>query len=116
MEPPKLYEEKRPWGGFVEFTRNEPSTVKIINVNPHEALSLQKHSKRSEWWYVLSGEGTITDGKDRLKAEAGKTYWIPAQTEHRMEAADRALCILEISFGTFEDEDIVRLEDKYGRK
>jgi mannose-6-phosphate isomerase len=115
MQPPKPYREERPWGGFIELTRNIPSTVKIINVSPHEALSLQKHEKRDEFWKVLSGSGSVRVGTDRIAAETDKTFWIPRGTLHRMEAGEEMLTVLEISLGTFEDEDIIRLEDKYGR-
>ena len=46
MQSPKPYREQRPWGEFVEFTRNTPSTVKLINVNAGESLSLQSHENR----------------------------------------------------------------------
>ena len=116
MEPPKPYREERPWGGFVEFTRNTPSSVKVITVNPGESLSLQNHAKRDEFWLVLSGTGTITNGTNQIPASAGETHWIPRGINHRLEAGNEPLKILEISFGDFQDSDIVRLEDKYGRK
>ena len=46
--------EDRPWSFFKRFTLNEPSTVKIIHLKPHQEISLQKHTKRSEFWHVLS--------------------------------------------------------------
>ena len=115
MQPPKPYREQRPWGEFVEFTRNIPSTVKILTVHPGEALSLQHHARRDEFWRVLSGDGTIQTGDSKLAAEPGNEYFIPRGTPHRLEAGSSPLVVLEISFGEFDDADIVRLEDRYGR-
>lgn len=115
MPAPKPYREERPWGEFIEFTRDQPSTVKLLTVRPGEALSLQSHRKREEFWRVLSGNGTITVGAERMPAEPGKEYFIPLETNHRLEAGSEPLTILEISFGRFDDADIVRLEDRYGR-
>ena len=115
MQPPKPYREKRPWGEFVEFTRNTASTVKVITVKSGEALSLQRHAKRDEFWHVLSGEGFVTIGKDRVAAHPGAEYFAPHGTDHRIEGGTKPISVLEISFGEFEDGDIVRLEDRYGR-
>lgn len=116
MQAPKPYREERPWGEFVEFTRNTPSTVKIITVKPGESLSLQRHHNRDEFWRVLDGAGSVTVGDQSLEASAGAEFFIPRETNHRMTAADgKSLVVLEISTGNFSDEDIERLEDKYGR-
>lgn len=115
MQPPKPYREKRPWGEFVEFSRNTPSTVKIITVNAGEAFSLQKHTKRDEFWKILDGEGKIFIGDSISNLEVGKEYYIQRGTSHRIEAGSTSVRILEISFGDFDEKDIVRLEDRYGR-
>lgn len=115
MQPLKPYQEKRPWGGFIEYTRNTPSTVKIITVNPGEAFSLQTHHNRDEFWHILSGEGVVTIGDQKIPAQIGDDHFIPRETPHRMEASSSPLVFLEISFGEFSEEDITRLEDKYGR-
>jgi mannose-6-phosphate isomerase-like protein (cupin superfamily) len=116
MQSPKPYRESRPWGEFVEFTKNTSSTVKIITVKPGEALSLQHHAHRDEFWHVLSGDGFVTVGADRMSAKVGDEYFAPRGTNHRMEGGAEPLSILEISFGQFDEDDIVRLDDKYGRK
>lgn len=115
MQPPEPYREERPWGGFVEFTRNIPSTVKIVSVKPGQALSLQTHKKRDEFWCVLGGDGEVTVGDSVSAAKTDDTFFIPRGTKHRLRAGTETLRVLEISFGEFEDEDIVRLEDMYGR-
>jgi mannose-6-phosphate isomerase-like protein (cupin superfamily) len=114
-EAPKSYREERPWGSFQRFTQNELSTVKIITVNAGEAFSLQKHKGRDEWWKILSGEGNATIGKEEKEIKAGDEYFLPRGTEHRIEAGTSAVTFLEISFGDFDEGDITRLSDRYGR-
>ncbi|MEK7610044.1 MAG: phosphomannose isomerase type II C-terminal cupin domain [Patescibacteria group bacterium] len=115
MQSPKPYREERPWGEFVEFIRNISSTVKIITVKSGESLSLQTHSKRDEFWRILSGEGNVEIDDKRISAKIGDTHFIPRTTKHRIEAGNTDLVVLEISLGDFDEKDIVRLEDKYGR-
>lgn len=109
------YRERRPWGGFEEFVKNDRVTVKILTVDPREAFSLQTHEKRDEFWRVISGSGFITIGDTRAAIAVDREYHIPAGTRHRLEAGDEAIKVLEIALGEFDEEDIIRLEDKYGR-
>lgn len=112
---PQPYEEERPWGTFTEFTLNEPSTVKILTVKAGQACSLQFHHKRTEYWYVFSGDGTVTIGDKDIEVEQGKVYSVPVKTPHRISARNEDIVILEISLGEFNERDIERLEDRYGR-
>ncbi|MFZ3043771.1 MAG: phosphomannose isomerase type II C-terminal cupin domain [Minisyncoccia bacterium] len=107
--------EERPWGNFERFTLNEPTTVKIVTVNAGEAISLQTHEHRDEFWRVIRGSGTIRmDGTDH-PAREGDMFFNPRHAEHRVEGGPEGLSFLEISFGEFAEGDINRLEDKYGR-
>ena len=116
MEGLSHYEkEERPWGAFERFTLNEPSTVKIIAVNPGEAFSLQSHKHRDEFWHIISGSGTVTLGERSQQVKMGDNFWSPKGTEHRMEAEGSGVEFLEISFGEFDEGDIIRVEDRYGR-
>jgi mannose-6-phosphate isomerase-like protein (cupin superfamily) len=110
-----IYEEKRPWGLFRRFTDNTPSTVKIITVNPNEQLSLQSHNKRSEFWKVISGDGIFEIDGRKYIVEKGIEKEIKIGAKHRMQAGSDGMEILEIAFGDFDESDIVRYEDKYGR-
>ncbi|MFZ2983537.1 MAG: phosphomannose isomerase type II C-terminal cupin domain [Minisyncoccia bacterium] len=107
--------DERPWGGFERFTLNEPSTVKIITVKPGEAFSLQTHELRDEFWRVTSGSGTFRVGDEDCSVREGDTAFIPRGTKHRATAGADGLSFLEIAFGHADEEDIVRIEDKYGR-
>lgn len=116
MEGLEHYEkEMRPWGNFERFTLNEKSTVKIITVNKGEEFSLQSHKHRGEFWRILSGTGVITLDSDTHTIDAGENFFSPVGHEHRMEGGPEGLVFLEIAFGDFDENDITRYEDKYGR-
>jgi len=105
----------RPWGMFERFTLNEKSTVKVITVNAGEAFSLQTHTHRQEFWRILSGSGTVMHGEETSSAKAGDEFMIEQGIQHRAEGGPEGLVFLEIAFGEFDETDIVRLQDKYGR-
>jgi len=116
MEDLTHYEkEDRPWGEFERLTLNEKTTVKIITVNPGEEFSLQTHEHRDEFWRVLSGSGTVHVGEKISEANVGDTFFISKGSQHRAQGGPKGLTFLEIAFGEFDESDITRLEDKYGR-
>jgi mannose-6-phosphate isomerase len=107
---------EKPWGKFAQYTQNMLSTVKVITVQPGGALSLQYHHLRDELWVVLDARAKIELGHRVIQPQIGDRIFIPRMTTHRLSATgDRPVRILEISFGEFEENDIVRLEDIYGR-
>lgn len=105
----------RPWGNFERFTLNEKSTVKIITVNAGESISLQTHEHRDEFWHVIKGSGIIHIGTTAHEAREGENVFCPRHTEHRVEGGPNGTVFLEIAFGDFDENDIERLEDRYGR-
>jgi mannose-6-phosphate isomerase-like protein (cupin superfamily) len=116
MEGLSNYERDiRPWGEFERFTLNEQTTVKIITVKAREAFSLQTHAHRKEIWRIISGTGIVTVGETISEAGPGSTFSIEPGIKHRAEAGPNGLQFLEIAFGDFDEGDITRLEDKYGR-
>lgn len=116
MEGSTHYEkDERPWGLYERFTLNEPSTVKILTVNPHQAFSLQTHQNREEFWHIISGTAKVTIGDTVEDSKPGSDFFIRKNTRHRIEAGDEPCIILEIAYGDFDEHDITRLEDKYGR-
>jgi len=110
-----IYEEKRPWGGFRQFTYNENSTIKILHVLKDEAFSLQSHAKRAEFWKVLKGSGIIEIDEIKFETKEGDEYNIGIGEKHRITGGDLGISVLEISTGEFNENDIIRYEDKYGR-
>ncbi|RMD45567.1 cupin domain-containing protein [Candidatus Pacearchaeota archaeon] len=109
------YFEKRPWGSFERLCCDEKCTVKIIMVNPNSELSLQYHLKRDEFWKVLDGEAEFVVGGQRLFGRKGDEFFIPREMKHQVITRDSSVRFLEISFGDFDENDIVRLKDRYGR-
>jgi mannose-6-phosphate isomerase-like protein (cupin superfamily) len=109
------YTEERPWGTFEQFCKNESVTVKILSVKAGEELSLQYHHKRAEFWRILSGSATIIIDDKETVAKPGDEFFIPIEAKHRIRTTDQPVQIMEIAFGHFDEEDIVRLEDKYAR-
>lgn len=109
------HQETRPWGKFEQFCHNEKVTVKIISVEPNSKLSLQYHHKREEFWRVVSGSGKVRIGDDVLDANVGDEFFIPVEKIHRMMTEESPMQIMEISFGEFDEDDIVRVEDDYNR-
>lgn len=111
----KINFTKKPWGGFETFTKNEKSTVKILIIKPGQMISLQKHNNRKEFWKILENSAKVTIGKKIVKLKKGDTIAIKKNTFHRIEALSKEVRVLEISFGKFDEKDIIRYEDKYGR-
>ncbi|MEK6855349.1 MAG: phosphomannose isomerase type II C-terminal cupin domain [Nanoarchaeota archaeon] len=111
----KKYAEKRPWGGFERFTLNEKSSVKILSIKPGAKLSLQKHKHRSEFWKILDNSVRVSVGNRSWLAKKGEEIMVPKGALHRIEGYLRLARILEISFGKFDENDVVRIKDIYGR-
>jgi mannose-6-phosphate isomerase len=109
------YKETRPWGSFEEFTEDEKTTVKIITILPEQEFSLQKHEHRDEEWHILSGSGTVTIDDTPSPATEGAQFSIMRGHIHRAKAGTEGLKFLEIARGHFDEADIIRLKDDYGR-
>ncbi len=107
---------ERPWGSYEQFCLNEQVSVKIITVNPGHRLSLQTHQHRAEFWQVLDGTIDVTVGERTWTAKRDERVWVPVGELHRMaNSTDAPVRVLEVCWGHFDDEDIVRVEDDYHR-
>lgn len=107
----------RPWGAYECMDSAVRFQVKRITVNPGATLSLQLHHHRAEHWIVVTGTARVTCGDEvRLLSENESTY-IPLGTLHRLENPGKIpLELIEVQSGSYlGEDDIVRLEDKYGR-
>jgi mannose-6-phosphate isomerase len=108
---------RRPWGFFEVLAEGPGHKVKRITIHPGQRLSLQRHLRRSEHWVVAAGRALVTlEGRDIPLGE-GEALDIPRQAAHRAaNAGDGPLVFIEIQRGDYlGEEDIVRLEDDYGR-
>jgi mannose-6-phosphate isomerase len=110
-------EYHRPWGCYIILADEDDHKVKRIVVKPNKRLSLQLHHKRSEHWYVVSGQAEVTLGEQILQLTQGEAVDIPTETAHRVRnPGSDNLIFIEIQTGTyFGEDDIVRMEDDFGR-
>ena len=107
----------RPWGSYEILYDGADCKVKRITVNPGKKLSLQFHYKRDELWQIISGKGILTIGDTQYVLEAQDSMTIFRRQHHRIENIGKEdLVFIEIQTGDyFGEDDIVRVEDDYGR-
>jgi mannose-1-phosphate guanylyltransferase/mannose-6-phosphate isomerase len=107
----------RPWGAF-EGLRQEPGfQVKLLTVNPGAGISLQYHNHRAEHWVVVAGRARVTRDGDVFELGPDQSTYIAAGVRHRLEnPGTEPLLVVEVQSGDYlGEDDIVRLEDRYGR-
>lgn len=109
--------DKRPWGSFTVLDEGEGYKVKRIEVLPGKRLSYQKHAQRAEHWFVVQGSAKVTLDGEEIILKMGETVDISVGTAHRVENPGNELTIfIEIQQGDYlGEDDIVRLEDDFGR-
>lgn len=109
--------DERPWGNFTVLDEGATFKVKRIEVSAGKRLSYQKHAQRAEHWYVVAGVATVTLDGQELALQAGEAVDIPTGTAHRIEnPGTEKMIFIEVQRGTyFGEDDIVRLQDDYGR-
>lgn len=107
----------RPWGNYRQVDAGERFQVKRITVKPGAKLSLQKHYHRAEHWVVVHGTAMVQRGQDRMLVRENESVYIPIGTEHRLENPGKVpLQLIEVQSGPYlGEDDIVRIEDSYGR-
>lgn len=111
------FEEKKPWGHYEVLMQRPGYKVKSLTILPQSETSLQRHSYRNEHWYIVSGKGIVTRNESEVRVLAGDSIDLPVNEIHRIKNIDNEnLVFIEISQGTYlGEDDIERLEDKYGR-
>ena len=109
--------ENRPWGSWYILDEGEGYKVKRIVVDPGSRLSYQRHELRAEHWIVVAGTATCTIDGENVVLAPGETVDVEVGQAHRIaNQADETLVIIEVQRGSYTGEDdIVRLEDDYGR-
>jgi mannose-1-phosphate guanylyltransferase/mannose-6-phosphate isomerase len=110
-------EVNRPWGTYDSVDRGERFQVKRIRVKAGGRLSLQKHHHRAEHWVVVQGTALVTCGDKQFLLSENESTYIPIGEVHRLENPGKVpLEIIEVQSGCYlGEDDIVRLEDSYGR-
>ena len=117
-DEPKLHRQVfRPWGSYDSIDSDDGFQVKRLIVNPGAILSLQKHAQRAEHWVVVRGTARITLDERVFDLSVNESTYIPIGAVHRIEnAGTEPVHIVEVQCGDYlGEDDIVRLEDNYGR-
>ncbi len=109
--------DQRPWGSYTVLDDEATFKVKRIEVLPGKRLSYQRHARRSEHWFIVHGTAVVTLDGERREVSPGDAVDIPVGTDHRIEnAGEQVVVFVEVQHGDyFGEDDIVRLEDDYGR-
>ena len=107
----------RPWGAYDVVHGGDGFKVKLITVDPGQKLSLQVHRHRAEHWIVTRGAARVTRGEETFIVSENESTFIPAEVGHRIENPGPApLELVEVQIGSYlGEDDIVRLDDAYGR-
>jgi mannose-6-phosphate isomerase len=109
--------DRRPWGTFTVLDEADGFKVKRIEVLPGKRLSYQKHAQRDEHWVVVKGTAVVTLNDHEVILEAGQALDIPIGAAHRVEnRGQEMLVFIEVQRGSYlGEDDIVRLQDDFGR-
>jgi len=107
----------RPWGWYDSVDMGDRFQVKRIGVKPGASLSLQKHHHRAEHWIVVAGTAEVTRGTEIFLLSENQSTYIPIGEVHRLKNPGKVyLEMIEVQSGGYlGEDDIVRLEDTYGR-
>ena len=109
--------DRRPWGTFTVLDEGENFKVKRIEVLPGKRLSYQKHAQRAEHWFVVQGTAKVTLDDREVNVSAGEAIDIAVGAAHRVEnPGEELLVFIEVQRGSYlGEDDIVRLQDDFGR-
>ena len=112
---PRIY---RPWGWFQTLDQGERYQVKHLMVKPGQQISLQSHKHRAEHWTVVAGTARVTRDDETITLNIDQSTYIPLGVKHRLEnPGPETLSVIEVQSGGYlGEDDIVRFEDRYGRK
>ena len=107
----------RPWGSFTVLEEFAHHKIKRLSLKPGAGISLQLHRHRSEHWVVVDGTAHVTRGEEEIVLQRDQSTYIPAGAQHRLENRGEApLIVIEVQTGSYlGEDDIVRVEDRYGR-
>ena len=107
----------RPWGNYTSLIEASNWKVKKIEVHPQQSLSLQLHNFRSENWVIINGIAKVEINNNISILKPNQSAYIPAGIKHRLSnPGDSDLILIEVQSGSYlEENDIVRIEDNYGR-
>ena len=107
----------KPWGTYEIICSGPEFQIKLISIKANSSISLQKHQYRAEHWLVIRGKAKVTRDKENFTLTENQSTFIPKGILHRLENdSEDDLEILEVQIGPYlEEDDIIRVEDKYHR-
>ena len=108
----------RPWGEYYGWDSGKGWNLKTIYIAPNKRLSLQYHHHREEWWLLVAGEAKATvqgpNGEQTTALEKGKVFRVEKKQVHRLSSKKGGV-VVEVAYGNFDENDIVRISDDFGR-
>ena len=111
----RIVRDERAWGRFRRYPHNRPCTDKLVVVVPNEPPRLQRHRHRDELWSFIDGGTLAETGGSKVEVLAGHEIFVPRGVSHGVSGGDRGGRFLEMALGDFDESDIERLDDLYGR-
>jgi mannose-6-phosphate isomerase len=117
MKKDKMGENERPWGNYEVLSDEMDHKVKRVIVYPMQRLSLQRHQHRNEHWLIVHGDAVVICNEREIHLQSGESIDIPCGAFHRIfNPGKENMIFIEIQTGDyFEEDDIERIEDDYGR-
>ena len=107
---------EKPWGKVTTYALNQPSSVRLITIEPGQETSEHYHQLRDEMWIVLDEGLRIQIGNKIVDAKPGDEYVVSSEEPHRItNLGSRRGRVLEIAYGYTTEDDVLRLQDDYGR-
>ena len=108
----------RPWGEYFGWDKGKGWNLKTIYIKPGMRLSLQYHHHREEWWLLVSGDASATvqdeKGERSVPLKKGEVFRVHKKQVHRLASKNGGV-VVEVAYGDFDEDDIVRLEDDFNR-
>jgi mannose-6-phosphate isomerase len=106
----------KPWGKVTTYALNQPSSVRMITIEPGQETSEHYHQLRDEMWVVLDPGLVLQIGPRMLEPQPGDEFMVTAEESHRIKnTGERRGRVLEVAYGYTTEDDTFRLQDDYGR-
>lgn len=113
-----VVENERPWGGYTILEETDaPICVKVLTIKPKARLSMQTHEKRAERWFILDAGIVVNIDDEVTVTKPGDVVYVGIGQKHRItNVSNRLARIVELMYGEYDEDDITRIEDDYGRQ
>ena len=106
---------ERPWGHYKVHGKGDNWALKTLHVSPDQATSLQTHARRDEYWMLVSGEAIVVRDEAMLPLLPFQLFHVTKGAKHRLIGGPAGCIVVEVMQGDYDENDITRIEDNYGR-